>query len=218
MRISIHAPTRGATQQDNRLITFTSLFQFTPLREGRHALHVIPVVRFRISIHAPTRGATNFICLQRFAQIISIHAPTRGATSAVVIAALPRTEFQFTPLREGRRVHVRRFLIPGGIFQFTPLREGRPPPLRLPQSHRMISIHAPTRGATRLVPPFPSTYAFQFTPLREGRLSSGVCRSSPQRFQFTPLREGRQCNVAKACAAILFQFTPLREGRRIDCW
>ena len=99
--------------------------------------------------------------------MISIHAPPRGATR---LCAYPfnRLLFQFTPLREGRRL-----LLVGitgiKIFQFTPLREGR---------HRLgkrgffrayfnsrpsargdalmvcntglskISIHAPPRGAT----------------------------------------------------------------------
>ena len=34
------------------------------------------------------------------------------------------SEFQFTPLREGRRKAVND-VVPGIIFQFTPLREGR---------------------------------------------------------------------------------------------
>ena len=58
--ISIHAPTRGATQKN-------------------YSLLLIKI----ISIHAPTRGATsqsldfnNTIC-------ISIHAPTRGATKGL---------------------------------------------------------------------------------------------------------------------------------------
>jgi len=56
-RISIHAPTRGATFVDN---------------EGDE-YHII-------SIHAPTRGATIFLLLSAFMLLISIHAPTRGAT------------------------------------------------------------------------------------------------------------------------------------------
>ena len=33
--ISIHAPTRGATPRDSLPNVYTSVFQFTPLREGR---------------------------------------------------------------------------------------------------------------------------------------------------------------------------------------
>ena len=80
-----------------------------------------------------------------------------------------RLQFQFTPLREGRRhtevemeVHSnfnsrpsargdRRspFTLPTKIqFQFTPLREGRPS-ARVHADFRRISIHAPPRGATK---------------------------------------------------------------------
>ncbi len=57
--ISIHAPTRGATQ----------LFP------------IIAKVQ-EISIHAPTRGATTRIKRMRRTVRISIHAPTRGATAS----------------------------------------------------------------------------------------------------------------------------------------
>ena len=77
--ISIHAPTRGATNTD-RPAFLRMIFQSTlprgerPLR--KNGLSQSPI----ISIHAPTRGAT----LQDFYSFqilpISIHAPTRGAT------------------------------------------------------------------------------------------------------------------------------------------
>ena len=54
-------------------------------------------------------------------------------------------------------------------FQFTPLREGRRSVSpEIPE--RIISIHAPPRGATAAAgPPHFGRIAFQFTPLREGR-------------------------------------------------
>ena len=57
LHISIHAPTRGATCNEDICVSF-----------------------YHISIHAPTRGATiktTTICRLNY---ISIHAPTRGAT------------------------------------------------------------------------------------------------------------------------------------------
>ena len=57
--VSIHAPTRGATQGCKREPIGTS-----------------------VSIHAPTRGATPIIKQERMVPLVSIHAPTRGATSA----------------------------------------------------------------------------------------------------------------------------------------
>ena len=79
-------------------------FQFTPLREGRHAERLAGEPAGNISIHAPTRGATH--------------------QADVSCMSLPYG-FQFTPLREGRRKAERADIPPSGKFQFTPLREGR---------------------------------------------------------------------------------------------
>ena len=57
IRISIHAPTRGATDG-----SFSDAY---------------PTL---ISIHAPTRGATEQMAEFKKNGVISIHAPTRGAT------------------------------------------------------------------------------------------------------------------------------------------
>ena len=99
-KISIHAPPRGATQGVPKYIV-KFLFQFTPLREGRHT--VFPNLRYQnyfnsrpsargdmmpvrclisapISIHAPPRGATRKGVHVVGVQQISIHAPPRGAT------------------------------------------------------------------------------------------------------------------------------------------
>ena len=76
--ISIHAPPRGATS----ILLFRmsrNVFQFTPLREGRHS-----------ESKSYSDGA------------ISIHAPPRGATEAIFMYSAISL-FQFTPLREGRR-------------------------------------------------------------------------------------------------------------------
>ena len=57
-----------------------SLFQFTPLREGRHPLVQKLYWRYKISIHAPARGATQDEMEEILGADISIHAPARGAT------------------------------------------------------------------------------------------------------------------------------------------
>ena len=76
--ISIHAPPRGATQgavSDG----VASVFQFTPLREGRRDA-INDIKAERISIHAPPRGATARGSYDGMYRDISIHAPPRGAT------------------------------------------------------------------------------------------------------------------------------------------
>ena len=61
-------------------------------------------VLYLISIHAPPRGATaeNLHAERLFD--ISIHAPPRGATVSGTKTPQQLFVFQFTPLREGRRV------------------------------------------------------------------------------------------------------------------
>ena len=122
--VSIHAPTRGATERKgNKALAIR--FQSTPLREGRPNNWFglsIPTV----SIHAPTRGATSMIlgcsnllsfnprpyergdhCDKRdkCGTDVSIHAPTRGATRVSFYCYSSTVVFQSTPLREGRLKH-----------------------------------------------------------------------------------------------------------------
>ena len=100
--------------------------------------------------------------------------------------------FQFTPLREGRPLLMRVCAGQHSTrFQFTPLREGRREVVPGIKIVPRISIHAPPRGATRMV----------------------SCALPPMQFQFTPLREGRQRRTTFGLQIAGFQFTPLREGR-----
>ena len=77
--ISIHAPTRGATQWvikgDEKMI----ISIHAPTRGATITWQETDRTKM-ISIHAPTRGATIFSVFLPVEPIISIHAPTRGAT------------------------------------------------------------------------------------------------------------------------------------------
>ena len=99
-------------------------FQFTPLREGRLALHQIDDAPGRISIHAPPRGATAKASGGLDHILISIHAPPRGATR------WRRNEVS------ARRISIH-----------APPRGATMPP-QVCYKSRIISIHAPPRGAT----------------------------------------------------------------------
>ena len=122
-----------------------SLFQFTPLREGRRPLSSRGFINIyfnsrpsargdetgihmrdcaRISIHAPPRGATIAWVNGGFSGLISIHAPPRGATSKVSGA-----------VRQGI------------YFNSRPSARGDCRLLSVLVASR-ISIHAPPRGAT----------------------------------------------------------------------
>ena len=80
---------------------------------------------------------------------------------------------------------------------------------------RLISIHAPARGAS--LTQFQKAKGFvpfQFTPLREGLHDCGIEMIENELFQFTPLREGLRGLKMDGLGLFIFQFTPLREGLR----
>ena len=119
--------------------------------------------------------------------------------------------FQFTPLREGRRLDLEASLrLPA--FQFTPLREGRR--LGLPEraSRKFISIHAPPRGATCSCRGNAKGQISIHAPPR-GATRALLALLALLLFQFTPLREGRHVSKGTLIYKVVFQFTPLREGR-----
>ena len=143
--VSIHAPTRGATD-NNEDNSFLGEFQSThPHGVRRHTKTIINkgIKSFNprthtgcdksfsaaqafllVSIHAPTRGATAQGVRESNGQGVSIHAPTRGATP-LYFSIIQAVVFQSTH--------------PHGVRLSAPL--AVPLPLT-------VSIHAPTRGAT----------------------------------------------------------------------
>ena len=78
-RISIHAPTRGATVYSFNTTSPDNISIHAPTR-GATVNGISPVMVKDISIHAPTRGATDACVVITGVGSISIHAPTRGAT------------------------------------------------------------------------------------------------------------------------------------------
>ena len=101
LALSIHAPTRGATNPIRFCVVKFLLSIHAPTR-GATATSVLPIINDNLSIHAPTRGATMVTDMLQFLKIfqstllqeerplnktslsnvsrLSIHAPTRGAT------------------------------------------------------------------------------------------------------------------------------------------
>ena len=168
-KVSIHAPTRGATQFSH--------------------LSCLP---HEVSIHAPTRGATYLLAVLRHRKQVSIHAPTRGAT--VLAWAAPTIPYCFNPrthsgcdsgqLEYAKSAKKFQSTHPLGVRQWCAARQTRsigfqsthPLGVRLvlaqcflsltgfnPRTHsgcdqsvttvfhvQTVSIHAPTRGATVL--------------------------------------------------------------------
>ena len=101
--VSIHAPTRGATDIDADQL-YQAMFQSTHPRGVRQSKRTSQHIIIEVSIHAPTRGATSISmrlpprrhCFNprthegcdnatyeaRLKHQVSIHAPTRGATGS----------------------------------------------------------------------------------------------------------------------------------------
>ncbi len=145
-------------------------------------------------------------------QIISIHAPARGATGAGSQTDLNQLLFQSTPPRGGR-LEAPVICLWSTVFQSTPPRGGRHLGRIYPPHRRVISIHAPARGATQsLQISFPQRL-FQSTPPRGGRLCKRHSASGVRTFQSTPPRGGRQQKQPKFQAAFttsrqFFQISP----------
>ena len=122
-KVSIHAPTRGAT-----LVNLAYQLQDA------------------VSIHAPTRGATELTTEFNVSEEVSIHAPTRGATyreiNVVKAFAFQSTHPHGVRLRQpGNRINCK--------LRFNPrTHTGCDCSAEEDYQSRSVSIHAPTRGAT----------------------------------------------------------------------
>ncbi len=123
--VSIHAPARGATSSAD-MAGWPFRFQSTRLHEAR-----LQVARLR-------RSRTP----------VSIHAPARGATLSRSSAVQIQSQFQSTRLHEARRAVVLNVAL-SWMFQSTRLHEARPVDFLRALVKRVVSIHAPARGATR---------------------------------------------------------------------
>ena len=235
-KISIHAPARGATIYQ-RFLLLIFLFQFTPLREGRHIRRVRPKQGHEISIHAPARGATRHRKTTRATKWISIHAPARGATAnqksngddkPISIHAPARgatgkhrpnsrraENFNSRPCERGD--NFKSMLTAMGYkFQFTPLREGRRNNAAAAGAFNQISIHAPARGATNAAKQQQRKQKISIhAPARGATPAGRVLVLILLEFQFTPLREGRpEHSVPTAVRTSDFNSRPCERGDR----
>ena len=146
--ISIHAPTWGATADKVEEAVLAAIFQSTHPRGVRLKRDAKILEDFLISIHAPTWGATPYEFRQPPRWLfISIHAPTWGATGAPVVEVAVFHDFN-PRTHVGCDIDAWHVCWPSCVFQSTHPRGVRPlrPDGVLPK--RIISIHAPTWGAT----------------------------------------------------------------------
>jgi len=201
-RVSIHAPTRGATLVISRA-RYEVAFQFTRPRGARLDAG-LQSGRWTVSIHAPTRGATTtrLRCprsprfqftrprgarhLQRQAAqraaIVSIHAPTRGATPNPPAGQKARTGFN-SRAHAGRDLRTR--IASGRWGRFNSRAHAGRDTRMAPAAPKAptVSIHAPTRGATHVPGLHPGeVVTFQFTRPRGARRRLAPHLSTPGCF------------------------------------
>ena len=146
-----------------------------------------------ISIHAPSWGATRRPLPPASDERFQSTPPRGGRRMSLIISTLSSI-FQSTPPRGGRPSHLSEVDSMLG-FQSTPPRGGRPLPVFVDDRVQHISIHAPSWGATALLPGLPDDLVqFQSTPPRGGRPASSREVSVFLIFQSTPPRGGRPFN------------------------
>ena len=162
-----------------------------------------------ISIHAPPRGATTRYWRISSRTNFNSRPSARGDPKCMMYRYANGDAFQFTPLREGRRV--------GYDVHYTSVNFNSRPSARgdgghqhAGRHHQAISIHAPPRGATIIEQKYTFILIFQFTPLREGRLISVTMSEISIYFNSRPSARGDPCgSVAHApCSSISIHAPP----------
>ena len=146
--VSIHAPTRGATSSTSRCRIVQQLFQSTH-PHGVRPIIIVNIAFFGYRCFNPRThtGCDSSKSWKYPGARVSIHAPTRGATSRRSRYYL-RKPFQSTHPHGVRLRRTDVMAYPAYLFQSTHphgVRPGR----RIPCTGSCsVSIHAPTRGAT----------------------------------------------------------------------
>ncbi len=144
--VSIHAPARGATDDESGLVPVIEVSIHAPARGATviERLSHLPALRFnsraREGRDSPARNRSHSRSPFQFTR-------PRGARRARRQSHHPRRRFQFTRPRGARHVH--ELLALRDIrFQFTRPRGARLETLFYVLVARHVSIHAPARGAT----------------------------------------------------------------------
>ena len=143
IKVSIHAPTRGATGLNVRRQSYLA-FQSTRPRGARQKLLNRPSTQLRFNPRAHA-GRDLLDDDGVSAVMVSIHAPTRGAT-IIARSSSPILWFQSTRPRGAR---LRLKLGWQCRYCFNPrAHAGRDSARAITDTADSVSIHAPTRGAT----------------------------------------------------------------------
>ena len=170
VRVSIHAPARGATCASVSTTACRSRFQSTPPRGGRHLLRVLYRATEHVSIHAPARGATTRPATE-VGPIVFQSTPPRGGRLRLPDGHRERHRppcFNPRP-RAGGDLRSRRSLRPLSLFQSTPPRGGRRATAAPPMCRASFNPRPRAGGDTCKSPSPGASMVFQSTPPRGGR-------------------------------------------------
>ena len=160
-RVSIHAPTRGATILTNRWRR--SGIGFNPrAHTGRDIIGTKQTVRYESFNPRAHTGRDKSFTVRTNLLWVSIHAPTRGATFTLVESATVIRMFQSTRPHGARHNELRR-LGYDSKFQSTRPHGARRFAHGRNLSKFLVSIHAPTRGATNRTFLYLQAYQFKST-------------------------------------------------------
>ena len=181
--VSIHAPTGGATLV-SRSLRLRREFQFTRPRGARRR-RAGEHHRRRVSIHAPTGGATS--TTSSTPSPPSFNSRAHGGRDSSIRYSIIRSEFQFTRPRGARPVRCvhRHFPV---LFQFTRPRGARRGHVGDGAEVDLVSIHAPTGGATGPRGSSQTASRFQFTRPRGARRA--IVRRGASRTRFNSRAHG----------------------------
>ncbi len=158
-----------------------SIFQFTPLREGRQPItsHAREVLRFQFTpLREGRRGA---LCQRAQDEHFNSRPSARGDQRARKVVSYGRSISIHAPPRGATQIFA------------------------IPFADNAISIHAPPRGATGYSTAANTAGLFQFTPLREGRRRRRSALTSRKNFNSRPSARGDgngECPEADECISI----------------
>ncbi len=202
---------RGARQQFNPRGSFSP--RFNPRAHAGRDAHCVQTCRDNRRFNPRAHAGRDTAARQRKGEKdVSIHAPTRGATPETW-QKTPRSVFQSTRPRGARhvdhgygvvtlsfnpRAHAGRDpLKSSGKYSNEPFQSTRPRgarrlrPLQVNPGHN-VSIHAPTRGATRTLAASARLVLFQSTRPRGARPKDGGGQGGAYQFQSTRPRGARR--------------------------
>jgi len=198
IRVSIHAPARGATGPASRFSRHQTCFNPRPCERGDAMMERIRGKDSGFNPRPCERGdkrSDGVVCFRRWFQStplregrrncytlcpknspVSIHAPARGATGATPLVAGTDYVSIHAPARGATRVIDVDDI--ANRFNPRPCERGDSKEGFISRTIK-VSIHAPARGATLLHRAESKGVMFQSTPLREGRPGVGASASTP---------------------------------------